>query len=154
MRTLLAFPNDLRDRQQQERRFYRDITFAESATAGTNVSVSNWSLQFVQDQKLRTSRSSLKYSDHSGLISVSPHFLQAISWLELRMDATIVIITSLLLLIVFAASTQGCNNSAAFKFMTRRFKLIFNQKNCATSCPHLDCFCTYVMKSFHYCDAI
>jgi hypothetical protein len=105
VRTLLAYPNDLRDQQRRERRFYRDITFTASATAGTNTSVSNWSLQFVQDQKLRTSRSSLKYSDHSGPINVSPHFLQAISWLELRMDATVAMITSLLLLIVFAASS-------------------------------------------------
>jgi hypothetical protein len=60
----------------------------------------------------------------------------------------------LLLLIVLPLRAQGCNNSAAFKFLARRFKLIFDQKNCATSRPYLDCSWTYVMKSFHYCDAI
>jgi len=44
-------------------------------------------------------------------------------------------ITSLLLLIVLPLRAQGCNNSAAFKFLARRFKLIFDQKNCATSRP-------------------
>jgi len=129
IRTIYATNNDGKNA------FIEISFFTESATAGTNASVSNWSLQFVQDQKLRTSRSSLKYSDHSGAISVSPHFLQVISWLELRMDATVVMIISWLLLIVLPLRAQGCNNSAAFKFLARRFKLIFDQKNCATSRP-------------------
>ena len=49
------------------------------------------------------------------------------------MDAIVVMIISLLLLIVLPLRAQGCNNSAAFKFLARRFKLIFDQKNCATS---------------------
>lgn len=129
IRTIYATNNDGKNA------FIEISFFTESATAGTNASVSNWSLQFVQDQKLRTSRSSIKYSDHSGAISVSPHFLQVISWLELRMDATVVMIISWLLLIVLPLRAQGCNNSAAFKFLARRFKLIFDQKNCATSRP-------------------
>ena len=65
-------------------------------SGGIDTLVSNSEPHFVQDQRLRTS-CSLTYSDHSGAISGSPQFAQ-VSYLELRKDATVGMVASLVLL--------------------------------------------------------
>jgi hypothetical protein len=57
-------------------------------------SVSNRKPQFVQDQKLRTSCSSLKYSTNSGAITALLHSPQIVSHLELRIDSAIVMVAN------------------------------------------------------------
>jgi hypothetical protein len=81
-------------------------SFFDLASVGINASVSNLWPQFQQDQRLRTSPS-LTYSDHSGAISVSPHFSQVVSCSELRMDAIVVTATSLFSFCFFAALRSG-----------------------------------------------